>query len=269
MKADISKARIEASKFIDFYTFETPEDIRIEDIAMDQGLIIRESVINGAEARLVQDGKNGVITVNIGGDPRRKRFAIAHEIGHWKLHRDNRLADLCTTQDLTTLTDASSIETEANIFASELLMPRNLFLQRCRNTEPNIQTIKKLSEIFDTSLTSTALRFIDFTDENCFLVYSKDSEIIWWRKNQKSGLKINEYDQIQKNSSAWKCASGQLTESEMKRISTDAWFPSPPKALHVEVQEQSIKLGAYPYVLTLLWVSEEEKSYLDEDDDDL
>lgn len=260
MKADSTKARIEASKFINLYTFETPEDIRIEDIAMDQGLIIRETVMRGAEARLVQNGENGIITVNIGGDSRRKRFAIAHEIGHWKMHRENKIADLCSVQDLMVTNEDGSIETEANIFAAELLMPRKLFQPLCKDSLPNLDSIDNLSGEFNTSFTSTAIRFVEFNKEKCFLVFSKDGIVQWfWKKSYGSELWIEKGHDIHKRSMAWLCLKDGIPQTNMKVVDPDCWFPNRPSNLQVEVKEQSMKLGGLPFVVSLLVIQEDEK----------
>jgi Zn-dependent peptidase ImmA (M78 family) len=257
MKADITRAHIEASKFIDHYSFETPEDIRIEDIAMDQGLIVREGIIKGAEARLIQNGENGIVTINATDDPRRKRFAIAHELGHWKMHRDNKFSRLCYNDDLMAVSEEGSNETEANIFASEVLMPRNLFFPMCRSLEPNIAVIKKLSSVFDTSFTATALRFIDATMENCFLVNSKDLKVVWWKKN-KSRLFIERQHELKSKTMAFNCVKNNLEETPMKKVFYDSWFSDVPEKIKVSLSEQAIRLGNSTSVLSLLWVFEDE-----------
>ena len=58
---------------------------------------------------------------------RRHRFTIAHEIGHWVCHcLEGRAAQLepsyCRATDIANDVDRA-VEREANIFASELLMP--------------------------------------------------------------------------------------------------------------------------------------------------
>ncbi len=258
MKADITRAHIEASKFIDRYSFETPEDIRIEDIAMDQGLIVREGVIRGADARLVQNGENGIVTINANDDPRRKRFAVAHELGHWKMHRDSKFSSICNDKDMMAVNEEDSIETEANIFAAEVLMPRNLFFPICRSLEPGIASIKKLSSVFDTSFTATALRFIDATKENCFLVYSKDLKVVWWKKN-KSKLFIERQWELKQKTMAFNCIKNNLQETSMQKIFYDNWFSELPDKLSVSVSEQAIRLGDSTSALSLLWVFEEER----------
>ena len=64
----------------------------------------------------------------------RKRFAIAHEIGHWILHRDISQINACTDADMIDRYKASVPEVEASSFAAELLMPQAAFaplLKRC------------------------------------------------------------------------------------------------------------------------------------------
>jgi hypothetical protein len=65
----------------------------------------------------------------------RYRFTLAHEIGHWQLHRKVFAADeaqmsLTTTADTPAFvcrsTDQAREETQANMFAAFLLMPRDL-----------------------------------------------------------------------------------------------------------------------------------------------
>lgn len=74
--------------------------------------------------------RNKMIEVNLHGNKHRERFTIAHEIGHFCLRHDQYLhSDSITEHDL--LVDAQSdctlnyerLEHQANIFASELLLP--------------------------------------------------------------------------------------------------------------------------------------------------
>lgn len=63
-----------------------------------------------------------VIVVNRSDSAKRRRFTIAHELAHFVLHRNSE-------EDLYAHRDAGQnggVETEANIFASNILMPENL-----------------------------------------------------------------------------------------------------------------------------------------------
>ena len=75
------------------------------------------------------------IRVNVAeGDrwPRRRRFTIAHEVGHWVLHKDD-IADRVITRTIDRVprerakatTPEQIREREANRFAAELLMPED------------------------------------------------------------------------------------------------------------------------------------------------
>ena len=60
---------------------------------------------------------------------RRKNFTIAHELGHWILHRDLFADDASEYKVLPRFTKpnyADSLEKEANSFAAELLVPTRL-----------------------------------------------------------------------------------------------------------------------------------------------
>lgn len=60
-----------------------------------------------------------VIEVNKNHHPNRKRFTIAHELGHYALQHGNTTDTLYRDSDM----DSNSDEIEANTFAAEILMP--------------------------------------------------------------------------------------------------------------------------------------------------
>ena len=66
-------------------------------------------------------GTGSLIVVNAADSPGRKRFTIAHELAHFELHREE--GALFAHRDAG---QNGGIETEANIFASNLLMPEAL-----------------------------------------------------------------------------------------------------------------------------------------------
>lgn len=97
----------------------------------------------------------GVIGINENQHPRRQRFTLAHEIGHYILGHniiDNR--DLIDDTD----TDTSSVtEREANYFASTLLMPASLVKQEAKKE----MNIKSLSESFGVSEQAMTIRILE------------------------------------------------------------------------------------------------------------
>ncbi len=90
------------------------------------------------------EGKKVNIIINKYDYENRKRFTIAHELGHYFLHHDNSLPikhiDLRSSMDMAT---SKEKEQEANFFAAELLMPGNL-IKKEYYTEKNIIALAKI-----------------------------------------------------------------------------------------------------------------------------
>lgn len=80
----------------------------------------------------------------------RRRFTIAHEIGHYIMKtKHNSIASALDTTDPT--------ESEANEFAAELLMPLQHFKKDCRN---GISSIDELAERYQVSKEAAGWRLV-------------------------------------------------------------------------------------------------------------
>ena len=64
-----------------------PNEIELDAIAHHVGACVRYRPLQGCEARIIGTGDRAIITVKSDSHPRRKRFSIAHELGHWYHHR--------------------------------------------------------------------------------------------------------------------------------------------------------------------------------------
>lgn len=134
------------------------------------------------EARLVRIGDKGLIRIRHDISNRgQKRFAIAHELGHWELHKKICQFFACTSDDMVASYKSSPQEGEANIFAACLLMPSNLFVDRANNKEFSFKTISSLAEYFITSLTATGIRYVNLSNDYCAIICSEAGKIRWWR----------------------------------------------------------------------------------------
>lgn len=103
------------------------EDIDIEAIAMTQSALVIDGGLAGAEARLSRSPKLNFIRVNNAiRESGRRRFAIAHELGHLLLQQSSQFA-LCTDKDLVPFYTNSADELEASAFSAALLMPARFF----------------------------------------------------------------------------------------------------------------------------------------------
>ena len=164
------------------YGFKHPRELDCDVLAFALGLLVIEDKLDTADARLVTDGTKGIIRVNQGIiEPGRKRFAVAHEVGHWLLHRSISQLLACTSDDMADKYKGSVEEIEANIFAAELLMPSALISSVLAKNTLNKKLIETLALECLTSFTATALRCVDLSEDCCAVVFSENGRIRWWR----------------------------------------------------------------------------------------
>jgi len=92
----------------------------------------------------------------------RRRFTIAHECGHWVLHVLGAECAFCCRpgdvgDDTERKRELARQEREANLFASELLMPELLVHEQARTTGRNLSA---MAERFDVSVPAIRLRLL-------------------------------------------------------------------------------------------------------------
>jgi Zn-dependent peptidase ImmA (M78 family) len=266
MSREIRKIRAEGTAFriTQDYCLDAPGPVPVEDIAMDRGVLCLEAKLNGCLARLVRKGQHGIIRTDVKiREEGRKRFAIAHELGHWFLHEAESQFFICTAEQMRDY-KGSPMEVEANLFASELLMPTGLFRPLASDAEPRLERVKTLAGIFNTSLTATAMKFVDLNKHECILVLSTN-KVISWSKQQgnRSGLRIEKGMKLHPDSVAFHLEPS-ADKSEPELVNAEAWITHNWYERQIEITEQSWALDGYSSVLTLLVVAD-----LDGDDDDM
>lgn len=129
----ISKARQEASSLLESIKRNAGEKIDVYAIAKMHNVVIEEKKFQDDIAGFIKRGDdNSPTKIFVNGDniPERKRFTIAHELGHYILHTQDFLHvdESITVQSIHFRDNESSKATrvkeiEANQFAAELLMP--------------------------------------------------------------------------------------------------------------------------------------------------
>ena len=103
----------------------------------------------------IKEEETFYIIINKNKPQTRQNFTIAHEVGHYFLHKDiikqEDLIDGESSLEVKTLfrldsTQYSAIETEANIFAASLIMPTEL-VKKAWETFHNIEECAKLFSV--------------------------------------------------------------------------------------------------------------------------
>lgn len=105
--------------------------VPIETIARTDGVIVTRKAFDGTQSGFaLRDGVNRIIGVNSSTSPRRQRFTIAHELGHLYMHEGKPLivdhAMRIDWRDNVSSLGTNAEEMEANAFAAEILMPREM-----------------------------------------------------------------------------------------------------------------------------------------------
>lgn len=109
----------------------------------------------------------------------RIRFTQAHELGHYILHRRKRDSFRCSEDDMLDWQPGSqTFESEADEFASYLLMPLNDFRAQITATV-DLDVLGACATRYGVSLTAAILKWLSYTDEKAIVIMSNDGFMNW------------------------------------------------------------------------------------------
>lgn len=230
-----------------------PNEIDLDAIAFHVGTHIRYRPLHGCEARIIGAGNQAIITVKADSHPRRKRFSIAHELGHWHHHRGQCL--VCRAEE-TRPGGALSPERVADGFAADLLMPTYLFTPMARqHAKLTFKAVNALAEAFTTSQTATAIRLVESDHTPALLICHGPNGRKWFTRAPSVPRKWFPQESLDADSFAFGVLFGNEPDDPMPRkIGADAWF-NRWEAERFEVHEQTCRTGP-DEVLTLILISE-------------
>ena len=141
--------------------------IPVEQIARERGVNVQSVPLDDELSGMAfVKGDAAVIIVNAAHHPNRRRFTIAHELGHHMLHRaylcDNVHVDKAILKRDELSSDGTDRkEIQANAFAAELLMPECL-MRRWSEIDINDEvTVNSLAKKLGVSPAALTYRFIN------------------------------------------------------------------------------------------------------------
>jgi len=158
-----------------------PEHIDLDAIAAEEGVAVRYRPLSGCEARLVVVDDRGIISVksnpsNIG----RQRFSLAHELAHWMRDRHSG-GTLCSSDDISPSNmGARSKETEANAYASQLVLPDYLVAPRVSALAPILDAAQTLAKTFKSSVTAAAIKLVRHVPMPAWVVCHRPNRPGWF-----------------------------------------------------------------------------------------
>ena len=166
--------------------------VPIDEIALALDIVeIVEAPLEGIEGCLQTDAlkSEGQIIVRAGNHPGRRRFTIAHELGHFLNERHRPMGDhgfACTAQDMRSPIGEGirqRQEREANAFAIEALTPRRL-LGRHLKRSADLEHALAIAERFDVSRAAAVRRCVALHEAVLAVLFTRHGEVLYLDKSE-------------------------------------------------------------------------------------
>lgn len=147
---------LELEKFDDIFP------VPVHEICFALGIETENSkdMSSNMSGYIKKQGELYVIKANKRNHPNRRRFTVAHELGHYLLHKAqlDKDGEILERSDRIYDKEKAQMEAEANDFAAKLLMPEEHFLKRYQAMQPDLES---LSKYFFVSQVAIELRAIN------------------------------------------------------------------------------------------------------------
>lgn len=147
-----------AKSFISSFHNEMP--VKVGSLAAKLGVRVKLSTLpNGISGEIKKDEEGYIIRVNRHDTKERQRFTLAHEIGHYMLHKD-MIGDGIVDDALYRSRLSDRLEAEANKFAADILMPWHIMKKKIEELSDlkDEALYEKLASIFEVSTTAIKIR---------------------------------------------------------------------------------------------------------------
>lgn len=235
-----------------------PSKTDIEDLIIYHNGIVKHQPMGSCDGRMVMKNGRSIVTLNSNIEfAQKKRFVLAHELGHIICHAGK---DATFSDDYNTLEayKHGPQEQEANDFASELLMPCESFLKSCQKKKFGSELIRSLASQYNTSLTSTVYRYIDLGPHPICVFYSKDDIVQYWKKSKNFDFWVKDRNRLRvpEDSVAREFYSkGKIypTHDSDQTIFRSTWCELGKYDTDIQMFEFCIVTPQYNTVLSIIW----------------
>jgi len=236
-----------------------PSDITIEEMAWYLGLIVKFKRMDGAQGRILMTNSEGIVAVNNSITYQPKiNYIIAHEIGHFRLHRHMQSAFNDSDKTLAEWYITGPQEAEANQFATELLMPSQTFIKKVQKQKLCLPLIEEVAEYFGASKTAAFLRYRDLGSFPVMIIFIEDGIIKW--KSHSKDFPLT-WIEPKAKVPAWTVAGDyfykQVREEKPVKVDALEWFPADHRIkynLKMKLWEQCFPVTESA-ILTCLWTA--------------
>lgn len=199
--------------------------------------MVKGAALDGFEGGLFRNrnGKAWSIVYNYSLPVRgRINFVLAHEFGHYLCHRHKLDEFMCSQRDMIEWDRADAArETDANQFASYLLMPIADFRKQLAGQNITIDILSHCANRYGSSLTAAILKWLEFTEERAILVIARDGFFLWSRSSGpalRSGAYFRTRGAVRQlpEMSVASGRYGDLWDWRTLQLPPGVWFPREP-----------------------------------------
>ncbi len=231
---------------------------RLNEIAGELGLEVRYREAESYEGALlrVPGTRIGYIVLNTKiKEESRRRFTLAHEIGHHVLPGQQELSMPCIAGRIENWQRAlDPAERAANRFAAEILMPL-LAIRQWVEVEPSMDAIQSIAAACETSLSSSAVRLMTLTAYPAAVVWSQEGRTRWYTPSA-SFVRWVRKGPLHEATLASRWLRGEPLPKQPQAVPATAWFFEKGLRPGARVWETAIGLPAYGAALSLLVMRE-------------
>lgn len=214
--------------------------------------------VNSCEGMLVRnpdDAAEWGIFYNGKASPERRRFTVAHELGHFILHRGQQDRFNCDKESVYSGVETMrAIERDADDFAGNLLMPGDVLRDQLAGQRVDLHCLSALAKRFKVSFEALCIRFIKYTEQRAILVYW-DNGFLKYEWRSKSAVLTRA--KVRRTSDPQEPLAGTLAadasvEQEWDGVELPASIWCAEEAAYMKLREFKHSYGARDRVLTLL-----------------
>jgi Zn-dependent peptidase ImmA (M78 family) len=179
--------------------------------------------LDGASAQIFRHGDRAIIRVSdqivqLG----RLRFTIAHEVAHFLL--GHKIPVEAVLDPNARAPFSVHQEREADVFATEFLMPAAWVAAYCRSPVTNLSVVHAIAQAFRVSNVAAAVRRVELGDAPCAVAYSEHGRVVWARGSGMFPGRIKSQRKIGSGSVAADYFECGALDSAPRVVAATTWF---------------------------------------------
>jgi len=237
----------------------------VQAICNEEGIIVLlDDYENAFDGLLAWDGSKFYIHLNEKRGntitSQRGRFSVSHELGHFFLesHRNEiKSGTIPPHPSNISLIHTDKIETEADFFAGNLLMPTRRLRAFTAGRKFSLDIIKEVANSFDVSLTAALLRFVLVGTHDIMIVFSRDNIVEWSYRSDRFPKVANKFKKGQPVPSTSVAGESFLKQNakytSVENVDFEDWFIYKDWKPEWPLYEQCFYSDVYNYVVSVIW----------------